>query len=207
MFNLDNRLFVWKKFLSPTLFPIPNPFQRKGRRDGEVLEVKSDFFLFLSFRRRRNHIVFCELLYVFPPSSEWQTGYRKGRRDGKIPIPSRSFGTIRRKGRRDGKVLVGKSDFLLFFCHSDAGGITLFFCELLYVFPPSSEWQTGYRKGRRDKKYLAGYPKPSWFARVSIILFSLPLALVVLPSALPMLYQRTEVHSYYMSHPYGICKC
>jgi hypothetical protein len=40
-------------------------------------------------------------------------------------------------------VLEGKLDFVLFFCHSDAGGITLFFCGLLYEIPPSSERQTG----------------------------------------------------------------
>ena len=73
------------------------------------------------------------------PSRSFGTIRRKGRRDGKIPIPN----PFRRKGRRDGNVLVGKSDFLLFFCLSDVGGITLFFCELLYVIPPSSERQTG----------------------------------------------------------------
>ena len=47
--------------------------------------------------------------------------------------------------------------------------------------------------------WLVGYPEPYWFVRVSIIRLSLP---VELPVALPMLHQRTEVHSYYMSHPY-----
>ncbi|CAN1517808.1 hypothetical protein MCEGE10_00994 [Flavobacteriaceae bacterium] len=32
------------------------------------------FVVFLSFRRRRNNIIFFELLYVIPPASERQTG-------------------------------------------------------------------------------------------------------------------------------------
>jgi hypothetical protein len=51
-------------------------------------------------------------------------------------------------------VLEGKLDFVLFFCHSDAGGITLFFCGLLYEIPPSSERQTGSRKDKLDVIYF-----------------------------------------------------
>ena len=145
MFNLVNRLFVRKSlflslafFLSPALFPIPSPFQRKGRRDGEVLVDKIPIPDPFQRKGRRDGKVLVDRIPIPDPFQ------RKGRRDGevlvdKIPIPD----PFQRKGRRDGKVLVDKIRFFVVFCHSDLGGITLFFCVLLYVIPPSSERQTG----------------------------------------------------------------